>query len=140
MLLTVDNSSSIPLYQQIVDQIREKILTGQLRAGDPLPSIRQLAADLLISVITTKRAYQELENEGLIQTRPGHGTFVSELRRDYLQQVGLREVEGRLRDAVRTASRLGVSRAVVEDLFKKVLDSEAVDGPIGRDDSGASRD
>ncbi len=124
MLLTLDSTSPIPLYQQIVDEIRGKILTGQLKPGDPLPSIRQLAADLLISVITTKRAYQDLENEGLIQTRPGRGTFVSEVRGDYLQRVGVKEVEERLAEAVRTASRLGVSRAVVEDLLKKVLDSE----------------
>ena len=124
MLFRSDNTSPIPLYQQIVSEIRGKILTGQLKAGDPLPSIRQLAADLLISVITTKRAYQDLENEGLIQTRPGRGTFVSELKGEYLQQVGLREVEERLREAVRTASRLGVSRAVVEELIGRVLDSE----------------
>lgn len=124
MLLTLDNSSPIPLYQQIVDEIRGKILTGQLKPGDPLPSIRQLAADLLISVITTKRAYQDLENGGLIQTRPGRGTFVSEVRGDYLQQVGVKEVEERLTEAVRTASRLGVSRSEVESLLKKVFDSE----------------
>ena len=124
MLLTLDNTSSMPLYQQIVSEIRGKILTGELKPGDTLPSIRQLASDLLISVITTKRAYQDLENEGLIQTRPGRGTFVSELHDDYLQEVGLREVEDRLREAVRTASRLGVPRAVVEDLMRKVLDAE----------------
>jgi GntR family transcriptional regulator len=125
MLITLDNSSPMPLYQQIVDEIRGKILVGDLRSGDPLPSIRQLAADLLISVITTKRAYQDLENQGLIQTRPGRGTFVGELRGDYLQQIGLREVEGRLTEAVRTASRLGVSRAALEGLLKKILDSDA---------------
>jgi len=124
MLLTLDNTTSVPLYQQIVDEIRGKILTGQMKPGDPLPSIRQLAADLLISVITTKRAYQDLENEGLIQTRPGRGTFVGEVRGDYLQQVGVKEVEEKLTEAVRTASRLGVSRGDVEGLLKKVLDSE----------------
>lgn len=103
MLINIDNLSSQPLYEQIVEEIRRKILTGQLKPGDPLPSIRQLAADLFISVITTKRAYQELETEGLIQARPGRGTFVSELKRDYLREIGLKEVEARLREAVRTA-------------------------------------
>lgn len=131
MLLTLDNSSPTPLYRQIVDEIRGKILTGQLKPGDPLPSIRQLAADLLISVITTKRAYQDLENAGLIQTRPGRGTFVSELEGDYLQQVGLKEVEGRLREAVRTASRLGVSRPIVEGLLNRVFNSEEPGGQSG---------
>jgi GntR family transcriptional regulator len=124
VLLTLDNTSSTPLYQQIVDEIRGRILTGQFKPGDPLPSIRQLAADLMISVITTKRAYQDLENEGLIQTRQGRGTFVSEVRGEYLQQVGVREVEEKLVEAVRTASRLGVSRAEVEGLLKKVLGAE----------------
>lgn len=117
MLITLDNSSPIPLYRQIVDEIRGKIVTGELKPGDPLPSIRQLAAHLLISVITTKRAYQDLEVAGLIQTRPGRGTFVSELKGEYLQEVGLQEVEGHLQEAVRTAVRLGVSRSVVEGLL-----------------------
>lgn len=124
MLITLDNSSPMPLYQQIVDEVRGKILRGELKPGDSLPSIRQLAADLLISVITTKRAYQDLEVACLIQTRPGRGTFVSELKGEYLQEVGLQEVEGHLREAVRTAARLGVSRSVVEGLLKRLLDSE----------------
>ena len=122
MFLTLDKTSSIPLYQQIVSEIRGLILTGRLKPGDPLPSIRQLAADLLISVITTKRAYQDLENEGLIQTRPGRGTFVNELNGEYLQEIGLREVEGRLAEAVRAAYRLGVPRSAVKDLLREVLD------------------
>jgi GntR family transcriptional regulator len=138
MLITLDNSSPAPLYQQIVDEIRGQILTGQLRPGDPLPSIRQLAADLRISVITTKRAYQDLENEGLIQTRPGRGTFVSELEGGHLQQIMLKEVAGPLGEAVHTASRLGVSREVVEGLLKGLLDSNDPGGrgrPGGPDGS-----
>ncbi|HCW51249.1 MAG TPA: GntR family transcriptional regulator, partial [Clostridiales bacterium] len=70
MLIVLDNSNPAPLYQQIVDQVRAKVLAGEIQPGTQLPSIRQLAADLLTSVITTKRAYQELEAAGLIQTRP----------------------------------------------------------------------
>lgn len=124
MLLVLDNTKAVPFYQQIVDAVRTKILTGQLEPGDPLPSVRQLASDLLISVITTRRAYQDLEAEGLVLTQPGRGTFVSEVRRDYLQQIGMENVEARLMEAVRTADRLGVSRADVERLLKKVMVSE----------------
>lgn len=135
MLITLDNSSAVPLYQQIVDQVRGKILAGELQPGEPLPSIRQLAADLLISVITTKRAYQELEAEGLIQTRPGRGTFVGEVTADYRRRAGLQEVEGQLQQAVRTAARVGVGRAEVEELFSKVVDEE-----FGSGSSGGGRD
>ena len=133
MLIALDNTSPLPLYQQIVDEIRGKILIGELQPGDPLPSIRQLAADLLISVITTKRAYQDLEVAGLIQTRPGRGTFVSELKADYLQQVGLQDLHDRLREAVRTAARLGISREIVKRLLDVVLDS---DGDLSENQEG----
>ena len=139
MLITLDNASSVPLYQQIVDQIRGKILAGELQPGDALPSIRQLAADLLISVITTKRAYQDLEAEGLIQTRPGRGTFVGELTAEYRRRAGLQKVEGQLREAVRTASRLGVGRAEVEGLFSRIVDEEwGLGGGGGRGSAAAS--
>ena len=75
MRIDVSPNNPVPLYQQIVEQVRAKILTGELNAGDPLPSIRQLAGQLLASVITTKRAYSELEAEGLIMTRTGLGTL-----------------------------------------------------------------
>jgi GntR family transcriptional regulator len=79
VLIALDNASGAPLYQQIVEQLRAMIISGSLHPGDPLPSIRQLAADLVISVITTKRAYQELEAQRLIVTLPGRGTFVAEV-------------------------------------------------------------
>lgn len=135
MLITLDNSSLIPLYRQIVDEIRGKILSSELKPGDPLPSIRQLAADLLISVITTKRAYQDLEAAGLIQTRPGRGAFISELSKGYLQKAGLQEVEDRLGEAVRTAVRLGIAAEVVESLLKRLLDSQSEIGSGGRDEA-----
>lgn len=136
MLITLDNSSQTPFYQQIVEQIRRKIITGQLGPGVPLPSIRQLAADLTTSVITTKRAYQDLEKEGIIQTRPGRGTFVSDLGDNCLRQMGLEEVESKLREALSAASQLGVPRAAVEGLIKKALESEELES---RDDRDAVR-
>lgn len=109
MLLTLDHASGAPLYQQIVEQVRGTIIAGHLAAGDTLPSIRQLAADLVISVITTKRAYQELEAQGLIVTVPGRGTFVAEIDAATQQATTEKALAGRLDDAVRQARALGLS-------------------------------
>ncbi|MBR6353575.1 MAG: GntR family transcriptional regulator, partial [Oscillospiraceae bacterium] len=78
MTILIDNKSGQPIYEQIVEQIREQILMGTLGADEALPSIRSLAKDLRISVITTKRAYEELEQEGFLYTVAGKGCFVAE--------------------------------------------------------------
>ena len=109
VLLTLDHASGAPLYQQIVEQIRGAIIAGRLVAGDALPSIRQLAADLVISVITTKRAYQELEGQGLIITLPGRGTFVAEIDATAQQAATEKALAGQLDDLVRQARALGLS-------------------------------
>ena len=109
MLLTLDHASGAPLYQQIVEQVRGAIIAGRLAAGDALPSIRQLAADLVISVITTKRAYQELESQGLIITLPGRGTFVAAIDAAAQYATTERVLAGQLDDIVRQALSLGLS-------------------------------
>ncbi|HHW18575.1 MAG TPA: GntR family transcriptional regulator [Firmicutes bacterium] len=126
MLIVLDNSSPVPLYKQIVEQIRARILKGELQPGEPLPSIRQLASDLLTSVITTKRAYQELEAEGLIQTRPGLGTFVAEIKEASLEEIRLKEVEARLRDIVRDSARLGIGATTLRSILDKVIEAEGL--------------
>lgn len=94
-----------PLYQQVKDQLRHRIAVGELKPGEEIPSIRQLAADIRVSVITIKRAYLELELEGVITTRQGRGSFVAETPRlgETLQQ---QELDGQLTAAVRTAALL----------------------------------
>lgn len=77
MEIVISNSSGRPIYEQIADQVKSQIVSGQLKAGDPLPSMRQLAQSLRISVITTKRAYNDLEAEGFIETVAGKGCYVS---------------------------------------------------------------
>lgn len=126
MLIMLSGASEVPLYQQIVDQIRAKILAGELAPGAALPSIRQLAANLLTSVITTKRAYQELEAGGLITTRPGLGTFVSELTPAAIEEIRLAEVKAELQEVLMRAQSLGVSSRVLHDLVAKILEEGMV--------------
>ena len=109
MEIIIRNSSAQPLYAQIVTQIRAQILTGKLHSGDPLPSIRALAKDLKISVITTKRAYDELENAGLIDTVAGKGCFVTDKRPDALRESQMRELEQHLTAAIQLAKDNAVS-------------------------------
>lgn len=109
MRILISNASPDPIYEQIVQQIRAQILSGDLSEGEPLPSIRKLAKDLQISVITTKRAYEELEREGFINTVGGKGSFVAAQNPEFLREKRMKAVEERLADAVDQAQLLGVS-------------------------------
>lgn len=93
MQLYIDNRSDAPIYDQIYTQIKSQIISGDLHAGDALPSIRGLARDLRISVITTKRAYDELEREGFLYTVPAKGCFVAERNVELLREENLRKIE-----------------------------------------------
>ena len=93
MQLYIDNRSGTPIYDQIYSQIKVQIIGGDLQAGDALPSIRGLARDLRISVITTKRAYDELEREGFLYTVPAKGCFVAERNVELLREENLRKIE-----------------------------------------------
>lgn len=106
MEIFLSNAGQEPIYAQITRQIKQQILSGQLRAGEPLPSIRLLAKELRISVITTKRAYEELEADGFIVTQAGRGSFVAAQNPDLLREEHLKEMESCLQDAV-DAARLG---------------------------------
>ena len=128
MLITLDKTNPTPLYQQISEAIRALIISGQLKPAEPLPSIRQLAADHLVSVITTKRAYQDLENEGLIHTRPGIGTFVNEVTAESLKQLGSEAVEKKLVDAIQTSTQIGMSVTEIRMLFEKALRTQGLTG------------
>ncbi|WP_372636957.1 GntR family transcriptional regulator [Cohnella sp.] len=106
MHILLSNASDEPIYGQIVRQIRQSILNGEITPGQPLPSIRQLAKDLQISVITTKRAYEELEKEGLIDSVVGKGSFVSGANPQFIREQRLRLLEGKLIDAVQESRSL----------------------------------
>lgn len=121
MLLHLDKADPTPLYKQIAQQIRERILSGELPPGTELPSIRQLAAQLLTSVITTKRAYLELETEGMIVTRPGIGSVVATFSPTDRNALRLQEVREQLADVVEGARRLGVHDETLRKLFDDVM-------------------
>lgn len=118
--IILSNSSDLPIYQQIVDQIRDAILRGELTEGTLLPSIRALAKDLRISVITTGRAYDELEREGYVASVGGKGSFVAPRSQDLLRESRLRMVEEKLAEAVRCAEVLGIKREEVEELMELI--------------------
>ena len=92
MTILIDNRSGVPIYDQIFTQIKSQILSGALSENEALPSIRSLAKDLRISVITTKRAYDELESEGFIYTLPGKGCFVAERSTELLREENLKKI------------------------------------------------
>ncbi|WMJ84165.1 GntR family transcriptional regulator [Oscillospiraceae bacterium LTW-04] len=109
MDIIISNASGKPIYEQITAQVKNFILSGELRAGDALPSIRLLAKNLRISVITTKRAYAELERDGFIETVAGKGSFVSARDAQLVQEHQLREIEVHLQAAVEMALESAVS-------------------------------
>lgn len=105
MNIVISNSSGEPIYEQISSQLKNLIFNGELLEGESLPSIRSLAKDLKISVITTKRAYEELENEGFIYTLPGKGSYVSAQNMELLREKKIKIIEDKLSEAV-DASKL----------------------------------
>lgn len=117
MNIHIYNSSSSPIYEQILDQIRDQILSGALKAGEKLPSIRYLAKELRISVITTKRAYDELEREGLIHSVQGKGSFVAHQNQEMVKEEYLKKFEESLLEALNYARIVGLSkREIVESI------------------------
>lgn len=118
MEIVLSNSSDKPIYEQIAAQIRDAVAAGELAAGEQLPSIRALAAQLRISAITTKRAYQDLEAQGYVTTVPGKGCFVAEQNLDLLREERLRRVEASLARAVCDARACDLS----DDELREMLD------------------
>ncbi|WP_121640575.1 GntR family transcriptional regulator [Virgibacillus sp. Bac330] len=109
MQILISNSSKEPIYQQIKHQVKEKIVSSELREGDALPSMRQLAKDLHISVITTKRAYEELEKEGFIYSITGKGSFIAEQNPDIIKEKKLATIEDKLVEVIANSKELGLS-------------------------------
>ena len=122
MDIVISNGSSKPIYEQIVDQIKAAIVSGTLTEGEPLPSIRALAGDLRISVITTKRAYAELEEAGFVNTVQGKGSFVAGGNLELGRAVRMRQVEELLGRAVKEARAAGIPADEVREMFELVLE------------------
>ena len=118
LLPTISPAAPGPLYQQIIDGLKRDISEGRLPAGAPLPSFRQLAEQLMVSLITVKRAYEELEREGIIFRRQGLGTFVAEKGDDRSRQIKAQRAEQLMREAIREASEAGLKEKEIIEMFR----------------------
>jgi len=117
MKIIIKNSSPDPIYKQISDQLRGLIITGELKSGEALPSIRNLARDLRISVITTKRSYEDLEREGFLETVGGKGTFVAPQNMEFIREQKLKIIEAKLSEAVDEARMLGLKKNELKEML-----------------------
>ena len=126
MDIILSNMDSTPIYEQITRQIKAKILSGELKPGEALPSMRLLAKELRISVITTKRAYEELEREGLITSQTGRGSFVAEVSGQRLREEQLRTVEEHLTNAIRAARLAGLTADELVELARTLFEEEGL--------------
>ena len=124
MNILISNASNQPIYEQIYTQIKNAIIAGDLEEGDALPSIRQLAKDLRISVITTKRAYEELERDGFIDTVAAKGCFVAAKNIEMLREEKLREIEEHMREILRLAPACGLSDLDILEQFRVIVEEE----------------
>lgn len=123
MKIIISNQSELPIYAQIREQIKEQILNGQISEGSTLPSIRQLAKEVGVSVITTTRAYSELEAEGFIATMQGKGSVVLSKDNSMLQEQYLLRIEEGLTTAIETARAIGMPKEELLGIFRNLLET-----------------
>lgn len=117
MKIIISNASSEPIYEQIGQQIKSQIISGNLKEGDGLPSIRKLAKELHISVITTKRTYEELEKEGFIDVVGGKGTFVAIQNKELLREKKMKSIEDMMGETVTEAQKLGITFEELQEML-----------------------
>ncbi len=125
MNIIIRNAKNQPIYEQIYEQMKTAVITGQLKEGELLPSIRNLAKDLRISVITTKRAYDELEREGYIDTVAGKGSYVARKNMEIVKETYLKEMEEHMQKIISLAEVCGVEREEVIEMFKLISEEDA---------------
>ncbi len=117
MKIIISNSSADPIYEQIEKQVKNQIINGELQQGDALPSIRKMAKELQISVITSKRAYEELEKEGFIDTVGGKGCFVAAQNKEFLREKRMRIIESKLSEVVVEARMIGITTKELQEML-----------------------
>ena len=127
MKIIVTQASALPIYEQILNQIRDQVIAGNLKEGEVLPSIRVLARELQVSVITTKRAYEELEKEGVITSVPGKGFYVCKQNNDFLKERQRRCLEERFLELLRESKNAGMDLEEVLSMIE-ILYEEDQDG------------
>lgn len=120
MEIIISNANGEPIYAQIYNQIKSCIISGELSEGDLLPSIRALAKDLRISVITTKRAYDELEKDGFIHTVAGKGCYVAPKNTELLREGNLKQIEQHMREIIRLAATNKIDKAELAEMFEVI--------------------
>ena len=125
MNLIINNSSMQPIYEQIVGQLKEKIMHGELKQEEMLPSVRTLSKELRISALTVKKAYDALEQEGFIITVHGKGSFVSCINQNLVMEEKTKEVEAAFEAAIRKGRSCGMDDADIRELFELILDERA---------------
>ncbi|MBQ3512776.1 MAG: GntR family transcriptional regulator [Lachnospiraceae bacterium] len=123
MKIIIKQQGTLAIYEQIVNQLKNAILTGELSAGEALPSIRSLAAELEVSVITTKRAYEELEKEKLVRSIPGKGFYVCEYNRDFLKEKQYIGLEQRMQEIINDCKKAGMSKQDILSMTETLFDS-----------------
>ena len=125
MYILIDNKNSTPIYDQIYTQIKNQILSGELKPDSALPSIRALAKDLRISFITTKRAYEELEKDGFLYTIPAKGCYVAPRNKELLREENLKKIETRIDEILALAAACGLTQAEVLEMVRFAMEGEA---------------
>lgn len=124
MQIIIQHTSMQPIYEQIVDQIRFQVMHGALESGEQLPSVRSLAKDLKISALTVKKAYDFLEEEGLVVTVHGKGSFIAEANQFLLEEERRKEVEAAFDTAVKKGRSCGMSEAELREVFELVMEEK----------------
>lgn len=124
MQILISNNTAKPIYEQITSQIKNAIMSGELKSGDPLPSMRALARNLHISVITTQKAYEDLQRNGFIESAAGKGTFVSAQNKDFILEEQMRLAEEKLQEAAEIGRSNGISLEKLSELLAIFYESE----------------
>ena len=124
MDIIISNSSNIPIYEQVKEQIKNKIVSNELKTGELLPSLRNLAKDLRISVITTKNAYEALEREGYVETIPGKGTYVANKNVEIIREEQLKKIESLLDTAVSIAKISKITKDEMQNMLDILYNDE----------------
>ena len=126
MDIIISNSGDKPIYEQITAQIKNMIMSGKLKEGDPLPSMRLLAKELRISVITTKRAYEDLERDGFIVTMVGKGSFVKAADTSLVREEQLKRIEELISKAIQIASQSGIEKEEISEMLELLYQEEGM--------------
>lgn len=124
MKIIISNSSEIPIYEQIKNQIKNQIITDELKEGESIPSIRTLSSEIKISVMTIKKSYDELEKEGYINSVQGKGTFVSKKNNELIKEEANKEIESHISKIIEISNRFNISKKEILDLFDYIYGSE----------------